>query len=166
MIHQSNLTIVAGQYHSKRLLLLLSLLLHTLITYSSCFHEVITALNILYKSNCVLPQSNTPISSKILDNYRFAPYFGDCLGALDGTHVEMHVPTALQPRYRNRKGTISQNILAVCDFNMKFVYILAAIRVTRFPSFLHPPKNLSDIQFSHPPGIPFTLPTLKEQTWQ
>jgi hypothetical protein len=46
------------------------------------------------------------------------------------------------------------------------VYILAAIRVTRFPSFLHPPKNLSDIQFSHPPAIPFTLPTLKEQTWQ
>jgi hypothetical protein len=33
-------------------------------------------------------------------------------------------------------------------------------------SFLHPPKNLSDIQFFHPPAIPFTLPTLKEQTWQ
>jgi hypothetical protein len=37
----------------------------------------------------------------------------------------MHVPVSLQPRYRNRKGTISQNILAVCDFNIKFVYILA-----------------------------------------
>ena len=33
-------------------------------------------------------------------------------------------------------------------------------------SFLHPPKNSSDIQFFHPPAIPFTLPTLKEQTWQ
>ena len=122
MIHQSNLTVVAGQYHSKRILLLL--LLYTL-TYISCFHEVITALNILYQSNCVLPQSNTPTASKILDNYQFAPYFSDCLGALDGTHVEMHIPIVLQPRYRNRKGTISQNILAVCDFNMKFVYILA-----------------------------------------
>jgi len=123
VIHQSNLTVVAGQYHSKRLLLLLLLYI---LTYSiSCFHEVITAINILYQSNCVLPQSNTPPSSKILDNYQFALYFSDCLGALDGTHVEMHVPVSLQPRYRNRKGTISQNILAVCDFNMKFVYILA-----------------------------------------
>jgi DDE superfamily endonuclease len=100
-------------------------LLLYILTYISCFHEVITALNILYQSNCILPESNTPTASKILDNYQFASYFGDCLGALDGTHIEMHVPTVLQPRYQNRKGTISQNILAVCDFNMKFVYILA-----------------------------------------
>lgn len=37
----------------------------------------------------------------------------------------MHIPLELQPRYRNRKGTLSQNILAVCNFDMKFVYILA-----------------------------------------
>jgi hypothetical protein len=37
----------------------------------------------------------------------------------------MHLPTELQPRYRNRKGTLSQNILAVCNFEMEFVYILA-----------------------------------------
>ena len=37
----------------------------------------------------------------------------------------MHIPIELQPRYRNRKGTLSQNILAVCNFEMRFVYILA-----------------------------------------
>ena len=37
----------------------------------------------------------------------------------------MHIPVLLQPKYRNRKGTISQNVLAVCNFDMKFVYILA-----------------------------------------
>ena len=37
----------------------------------------------------------------------------------------MHIPIELQPQYRNRKGTLSQNILAVCNFNMQFVYILA-----------------------------------------
>jgi hypothetical protein len=37
----------------------------------------------------------------------------------------MYIPTELHPRYRNRKGTLSQNILAVCNFEMKFVYILA-----------------------------------------
>jgi hypothetical protein len=99
VIHQSNLTVVARQYHSKRLLLLL--LLYTL-TYISCFHEVITALNILY-------QSNTPTASKILDNYQFAPYFSNYLSALDSTHVEMHVPVVLQPMLRARS---SQVILA------------------------------------------------------
>ena len=37
----------------------------------------------------------------------------------------MYIPTELQPRYRNRKGTLSQNILAVCNFDIQFVYILA-----------------------------------------
>ena len=113
---------MVGQYHSKRLLLLLPLYI---LTYISCFHEVITALNILYQSNCILPQSNTPIASTILNNSKFALYFSDCLGALDGTYIEMYIPILLQPKYQNRKGTISQNVLAVCNFDMKFVYILA-----------------------------------------
>ncbi|KAL8487679.1 hypothetical protein ACS0TY_024121 [Phlomoides rotata] len=47
-----------------------------------------------------------------------------CLGALDGTHVEAHVPTGDKGRYRNRKGQISVNVLGVVDTNMKFVYVL------------------------------------------
>jgi hypothetical protein len=35
------------------------------------------------------------------------------------------VPVEDQPRYRNRKGTLSQNVLAVCDFDMRFLYILS-----------------------------------------
>ncbi len=90
------------------------------------FHEVIDALLILYKFNCNLPLGNALLPSpRISNSFRYSPYFDDCLGALDGTHVEMHIPTELQPRYRNRKGTLSQNILAVCNFDMQFVYILA-----------------------------------------
>ena len=96
-----------------------------ILTYISCFHEVITTLNILYQSNYILPQSNTSIASTILDNSKFALYFGDCLGALDGIYIEMYIPILLQPKYRNRKGTISQNVLAIYNFDMKFVYILA-----------------------------------------
>jgi len=93
--------------------------------YKSCFHEVFDALLILYKSNVNLPLQDEPIASRIIDDSKYTPYFDDCLGALDGTHVEMHIPIELQPRYRNRKGTLSQNILAVCNFDMQFVYILA-----------------------------------------
>lgn len=37
----------------------------------------------------------------------------------------MFVPAEDHARYRNRKGFLSQNVLAVCDFDMRFLYILA-----------------------------------------
>ncbi|KAL8548334.1 hypothetical protein ACS0TY_007600 [Phlomoides rotata] len=47
-----------------------------------------------------------------------------CLGALDGTYVDVQVHTVDKPRYRIRKGQVTVNVLGVCDMNMKFVYIL------------------------------------------
>jgi len=52
-------------------------------------------------------------------------WFEDCLGALDGTHIDVLVPLADQGRYRNRKQQITTNVLGVCDRQMKFVYVLA-----------------------------------------
>ncbi|KAL8511677.1 hypothetical protein ACS0TY_018192 [Phlomoides rotata] len=51
--------------------------------------------------------------------------FPGCLGALDGTFVDVHVPTTDKGRYRNRKGQISVNVLGVCDMNMRFIYVLS-----------------------------------------
>ncbi|KAL8530945.1 hypothetical protein ACS0TY_007823 [Phlomoides rotata] len=50
--------------------------------------------------------------------------FKNCLGALDGSYVNVTVSRSDQPRYRNRKGHISVNVLAVHDTNMNFVYVL------------------------------------------
>jgi len=50
--------------------------------------------------------------------------FKDCIGAIDGTHIPMHVPEALRAAYRNRKGQISQNVLAATTMDMMFVYVL------------------------------------------
>ena len=47
-----------------------------------------------------------------------------CLGALDGTYINMHVSNEDKPRYRSRKGQICTNTLAVCDRKMRFVYVL------------------------------------------
>ena len=67
----------------------------------SCFHDVINALLILYKSNVNLLSSIDELttSSRITDSCKYTPYFNDCLGALNGTHIELHIPTELQPRY-------------------------------------------------------------------
>ena len=90
----------------------------------SCFHEVLDALLVLYPHFTSLPDADTPLATRILDNPKYYPYFNNCLGALDGTHISIHVPLEEQSRYRNQKGTLSQNVLAVCNFDMQFVFVL------------------------------------------
>ncbi|XP_041993309.1 uncharacterized protein LOC121743961 isoform X1 [Salvia splendens] len=70
----------------------------------------------------VLLRKPTPVSDQC-DDYRWK-WFKGCLGALDGTHINVLVSNSDKPRYRTRKGQIATNTLAVCDRNMQFVYIL------------------------------------------
>ncbi|XP_028793577.1 uncharacterized protein LOC114749250 [Neltuma alba] len=51
-------------------------------------------------------------------------WFKHCLGALDGTHVKMRVPSLDKARYRNRKGEITTNVLGVCSQDGYFIYVL------------------------------------------
>ncbi|CAN1334223.1 hypothetical protein LINPERPRIM_LOCUS36315 [Linum perenne] len=48
-----------------------------------------------------------------------------CLGALDGTHIKVRAKIQDQPRYRNRKGEVSINVLGVCNPDCQFMYCLA-----------------------------------------
>jgi hypothetical protein len=52
------------------------------------------------------------------------PYFKDCIGAIDGTHLPVHISPEDQPRFRDRKSNISQNVLVACNFNMMFQYVM------------------------------------------
>ncbi|KAG8392001.1 hypothetical protein BUALT_Bualt01G0246200 [Buddleja alternifolia] len=51
-------------------------------------------------------------------------WFKNCLGALDGTYIEVIVREEDKPRYRNRKGDIATNVLGVCSQDMQFIYVL------------------------------------------
>ena len=86
---------------------------------------MLNALLLLYPTVVHLPNAKTPLSKAIYDNNKFYPFFEDCIGAIDGTHIPIFVPFNDQARYRNRKGTLSQNVLAACNFDLRFVYILA-----------------------------------------
>lgn len=48
----------------------------------------------------------------------------NCLGALDGTYIKVHVMQKDRPRYRTRKGEVATNVLGVCNKDMNFIYIL------------------------------------------
>lgn len=71
-----------------------------------------------------LPPSDQ-VPDEIIENPIFYPFFKDCLGALDGTHINAHVPVQDLARYRNRKGGITQNVLMACTFDLRFSYVLA-----------------------------------------
>ena len=64
-------------------------------------------------------------STEITSNSKYYPYFSDCIGALDGTHVPVFVRQLDQAAYRNRKVNLTQNVLAVCSFDLQFTHIYA-----------------------------------------
>ncbi|XP_071916086.1 uncharacterized protein [Coffea arabica] len=59
---------------------------------------------------------------RIMHNGQFWPWFKDCVGALEGTHVSAWCTTEIRERYINRHGGLSQNMLATCNYDMRFVY--------------------------------------------
>ncbi|KAK7270413.1 hypothetical protein RIF29_23526 [Crotalaria pallida] len=93
-------------------------------TISRHFHNVLRAIISLEGQFMVQP-SGEEVPQKILNNNRFYPFFKDCIGAIDGTHVRVKVPRTEAPRFRGRKEWPTQNVFAACDFDMKFTYVLA-----------------------------------------
>ncbi|XP_073153226.1 uncharacterized protein [Henckelia pumila] len=71
----------------------------------------------------VKPGSTVP--ERIRESTRFYPYFKDCIEAIDGTHILVTVSWRDANSYRNRHGIISQNILAACNFDLEFIYVLS-----------------------------------------
>ncbi|KAG8363410.1 hypothetical protein BUALT_Bualt19G0019500 [Buddleja alternifolia] len=48
----------------------------------------------------------------------------DSEGAIDGTHIKARLPIHEQVPYIGRKGIPTQNIMAACDFNLCFTFVL------------------------------------------
>ena len=87
-----------------------------------------------------------------LRNPRFHPFFNNCIGALDGTHIPCVVPRNRLVQHMCRKGMTTQNVMAACDFDMRFTFVLAG-----WPSSIHDMRVFNDALtkyshvFPHPP---------------
>ncbi|XP_054824887.1 protein ALP1-like [Prosopis cineraria] len=92
-------------------------------TISRHFH-VLQAIISLEAEYLVQPSGST-IPPEILTNERFYPYFKDCIGAIDETHVRAKVPREEAGRFQGCKDYPTQNVFAACSFDMKFTYVLA-----------------------------------------
>ena len=55
----------------------------------------------------------------------FILFFYNCIDVIDGTHVPIVVPVSKVVQHTGRHGYTTQNVLAICDFDMRFTFVLA-----------------------------------------
>lgn len=82
----------------------------------------------------------------------FSPLFDDCIGAIDGMHIPVVVTSSKMLQHIGRHGYTSQNVLAICDFDMRFTFAVAG-----WPGSAHDMRVFNDAirkygdKFPYPP---------------
>ncbi|CAN6712087.1 unnamed protein product [Malus baccata var. baccata] len=98
------------------------------------------------------------VSAEILSDSRYMPHFKNCIGAIDGAHVQATIPHGDQVPYIGRKGTPTQNVMAACNFDMQFISACAGWEGTAHDTriFLSVLRN-SVLNFPKPPNGKYYL---------
>ncbi|XP_020263684.1 uncharacterized protein LOC109839604 [Asparagus officinalis] len=91
-------------------------------TISRYFNKVLGAIFSL--RDRFMKQAPNETSAEIMESSQWFPFFKDCIGLIDGTHIDATVPTKDAPKFRGRKG-ITQNVLAAVTPNKRFTYVMA-----------------------------------------
>ncbi|KAL8507237.1 hypothetical protein ACS0TY_017959 [Phlomoides rotata] len=85
-------------------------------------HYVHNVLQVVLKLHNILLAKPTPVGDDC--THSSWKHFKGCLGALDGTLIDLTISEIDKARYRTRKGTLAVNVLVVCDRRMRFIYML------------------------------------------
>ena len=96
------------------------------LTLIRSFHQVLNAFMrpAVHQRWMKQPTIDTPISS-VMKRPQFDLFLSDVVDALDGTHIPVSISSSARPRYRNRKATLTMNVMAACTFDLQFCYVLA-----------------------------------------
>jgi hypothetical protein len=122
-------------------------------TVSTIFNKVLKCMVKLAADIIKLVDPQFTTMHLRLRNRRFYPYFKDCIKAIDGTHVPCMVPNDKFVQHLCHKGMTTQNVMAVCDFDMRFTFVLAG-----WPGSVHNMRVFNDATttysyvFPHPPA--------------
>lgn len=105
------------------------------------FRKVLYAVSAgpFYEHYVKLPNLSSNISDYIRKNPKLFPFLENALGALDGTHINAWTSAANRHASRDRKGGITQNCLAVCSFDFRFLYFITGFEgsVADATMFMH-----------------------------
>jgi len=121
-------------------------------TISRTFNSVLTS--IIRLAHYIIKPRDPEFTEvhPMLENPNFWPHFKNCIGAIDGTHVKLVVGKSKRIQYLNRNNETSQNVHAVCDFDMRFTFVLSG-----WPGSVHDMRVFKDAmttyghKFPHPP---------------
>ena len=102
-----------------------------------------------YINNIHLPHDHNPVPPEILGDLKYFPFFKDCLGAIDGTHINCKPSVANQQVACDCKEAVSQNCLAICNFNMKFLYIFSSWNGSASNSTMFYDAHVTDLPVLH-----------------
>ena len=105
---------------------------------STKFRQFLKCVNELAKHNIKPKESQSTVHPKLQDS-RFSPYFNNCIGAIDGTHIPVVVPAKDQIAHIGRHGYPTQNVMAICDFDMRFIFVVAG-----WPGSAHDSRIFND----------------------
>jgi hypothetical protein len=129
-------------------------------TVSRHFHDVLFACLSL-SMKYIKPQDPLFRNShaKIRGDPRYWPFFKNAIGAIDGTHIPCVVSASDQTRFIGRKGYPTQNVMAVCDWDMCFTFVLAGWEGTAHDARVFDQAlTNANLNFPHPPpGINIIL---------
>ncbi|KAL5567113.1 hypothetical protein UlMin_030277 [Ulmus minor] len=125
---------------------------HSGSTISVVFTRICKAIASLSQT-FIKPPNFDAIPDEIRWNPKYYPYFQNCVGAIDGTHIAAHAPADVANNFRGQKSTVTSNMLAICSFDMLFTYV-----VTGWEGAVHDSRVLTtQIEdptsgFPHPPA--------------
>ncbi|ETV90755.1 hypothetical protein H310_14493 [Aphanomyces invadans] len=93
-------------------------------TVSRYLRRVVAALRNMSQRYIRLPSPTAAVHPVIATNPKFSPFFDNCRMAVDGTHIPVWVPANEAAPFHGRKG-LTMNVMAACDFDLQFTYVLA-----------------------------------------
>lgn len=103
-----------------------------------------------YTEYVCLPDPDAPTPSEISHNPKLYPFFKDAIGVIDGTHIACSPTAEDQHTSQDRKGGLTQNCLAACTFDLRFVYLHTGWEGSAADSLIYHCTRAADL--SIPPG--------------
>ncbi|XP_031405843.1 protein ALP1-like [Punica granatum] len=123
--------------HSTRLSVVAERFQHSKETVSRLIKVIVRGIHSL--SPTYIRRRNVDVQPEIQRCRKWYPFFKNCIGAIDGTHVSATVPSSVRGVYRDRNNEITQNVLAACSHDMMFTHV-----VTGWEGSAHDSRILSD----------------------